>query len=146
MVLMSVVWSAPAMAKRRPLTSTRFRWAPKPRMLSVAVPPGTVLAVWPLFCDPTNWGEVPSSCSALTVPDSLNSSASTTATGVGALKPREARREPVTTTVSTVEDVVGRGRRGGLRLCQRWHKQQSRGQDGGRSPAEVVLGVHVVPS
>jgi hypothetical protein len=144
---MSVVWSAPAMAKRRPLTSTRFRWAPKPRMFSVAVPPGTVLAVWPLFCEPTNWGEVPSSCSAFTVPESLNSSASTTATGVGALKPREARREPVTTTVSTVEtSLPGGGGGRGLSLCQRWHKQQSRGQDGGRSPAEVVLGVHVVPS
>ncbi len=103
MVLMSVVKSGPVMAKRRPLTRTRLRWGPKSRRFRVAVPIGepawTVLAVGLFSCEPVNCGVSVSMTSRFCVPDSFSSWASTTVTGVGALKPRLDRRDPVTTTV-----------------------------------------------
>ncbi len=53
-VLRSVTCSGPKIAKRRPLTSTRFRCAPKPRRFTSAVPPGTVLALAPPLVEATN--------------------------------------------------------------------------------------------
>src|SRR5688572_16851167 len=87
------------MVKRRPLTSTRLRFAPRPRRFSVAPP-----VPWPLLNLPSPW--LPRNCgvslsvsSILILPDSLICSSLTTVTGVGAWKVLD-RREPVTTTVS----------------------------------------------
>jgi hypothetical protein len=96
-VLRSVVCSGPAIAKRRPLTSTRLRVAPKPRRLTSAVPPGTVFEVAPPLVEATNCGCSLSRRSTLTVPAALISPWSTTATGVEASKPSRLMREPVTT-------------------------------------------------
>ena len=102
-VLTSVVKSGPVMAKRRPFTSTRLRVGPRLRRLSVDVPDGwpgcTVFAVGLLSWFAVNCGVSDSITSRFCVPVNFSSCASTVVTGVGARKPRLARREPVTTTL-----------------------------------------------
>ena len=104
MVLRSTTCVVSKKIQRRPLTSTRLRLVPRPRRFSVAAPlPGLLEneVVPGITC-----GSVLITFSTLTVPDSENSSSSTTAIGAAVETLRWAMREPVT-TISPPVSFVG---------------------------------------
>ena len=98
MVFKSTICAVSNDIQRRPLTRTRFRCVPRPRRFSVAVPlPGLLEND---VVPGTTCGSELTTFSTLTVPESENSSASTTAIGAAVSTLRRAIREPVTMMAS----------------------------------------------
>ena len=104
-----VVPCTPDGDQRRPLTSTRVRWAPRPRSETLAAPgPPSVRKPWKasLICSPEAAVEPRRISSVLTRPARAERSEVMISTGDAVSKLLRRMREPVTTTSSAVDSSV----------------------------------------